>query len=280
MKYKELGKTGEKLPVIGQGTHGIVPNKSKAFYQNWKNALRLGIELGMTHIDTAEKYGDGYSERLVGDIIKEYNRDELFITTKILPSHKTEEKLIKATNLSLKRLGLKNIDLLLIHWLEPYNSIKTIVNTLEKLIDLEKTRYIGVSNFSLEEFQQARRELKKYDLVTNQIKINVNDNIHIQECLPYYQDIGVTLTAYSPFDGDGLRSIPKLLKEKLENLAVEYNSTLHQIALAWIINHENIITIPKASNPEHIYENAKAAEINLNLEELKQFYLQAINGFH
>ncbi|MFW9879143.1 MAG: aldo/keto reductase [Candidatus Thorarchaeota archaeon] len=279
MRYVELGNTGEKIPVLGQGTHGIYPYKSKEFYEIWKQSLKKGIELGMTHIDTAEKYGDGFSEKIVGEIIKEYNRDDLFITTKLLPIHKTEDKMIKAVNKSLNRLGLKYVDLYLIHWLEPYSSIKQIIEVLEKLIDLGKTRYIGVSNFSLEQFIQAQQELKKYELVTNQIKINIINHIHIQECLPYYQDNGITLTAYSPFGGDGLGGIPEDVYEKLSILAKKYNATIYQIALAWLINHDDLITIPKAMNIAHIKENAASAEIKLEFEEIKGFYVQIVNGY-
>lgn len=279
MRYVELGKTGEKIPVIGQGTHGIYPNKSKEFYEEWKRSLRKGIELGMTHIDTAEKYGDGFSERIVGEAIKEYNRDDLFITTKLLPTHETEKKMMKAVDQSLKRLGLKFVDLYLIHWLEPYNSIKQLMQVLEKLVDLGKTRYIGVSNFSLDQFRTAQQELKKYELVTNQIEININNHIHLQEDLPYYQDNGITITAYSPFGGNGLEDIPEDIKNKLNNLAKKYNATIYQIALAWLINHENVITIPEAMNLDHIQENAIAAEINLEIEEIKDFYIQMVNGY-
>jgi len=279
MRYVELGKTGEKIPVLGQGTHGIYPYRSKKFYEKWKQSLKKGIELGMTHIDTAEKYGDGFSEKIVGEIIKEYNRDDLFITTKLLPNHKTEDKMMKAVNESLKRLGLKYVDLYLIHWLEPYSSIKQIIQVLEKLIDLGKTRYIGVSNFSLIQFRQAQQELKKYEVVTNQIKINVADHIHLQECLPFYQDNGITITAYSPFGGDGLKDIPEDVYEKLNNLAKKYNATIYQIALAWLINHDNIITIPEAMDLNHVQENAVVTEIKLEFEEIKEFYVQMVNGY-
>jgi diketogulonate reductase-like aldo/keto reductase len=279
MRYIGLGKTGEKIPVLGQGTHGIYPNRSKDFYEEWKQSIRKGIDLGMTHIDTAEKYGDGFSEKIIGEAIKEYKRDDLFITTKLLPTHKTEEKMMKAVNKSLERLGLKNVDLYLIHWLEPYNSIKQIMQVLEKLIDLGKTRYIGVSNFSLEEFKQAQLELKKYELVTNQIKINIDDSIHLQECLPYYQDNGITLTAYSPFGGNGLKNLSEEILNKITVLAKKYNATIYQIALAWLINHDNVITIPKAMNLNHIQENAIAAEIKLKSEEIKEYYVKVVNGF-
>jgi len=115
MKKIELNKTGEKLPVLGQGTYGIFPDESDDFYENWKNILRKGIELGMTHIDTAELYGSGYSEKIIGEVIAEYERDKLFITTKMLPSNRTEKEMRNALNNSLKRLNIDYADLYLIH---------------------------------------------------------------------------------------------------------------------------------------------------------------------
>jgi diketogulonate reductase-like aldo/keto reductase len=280
MKKIQLGKTGEKISVLGQGTYGIDPNTFEFNYENWKRALKKGIELGMNHIDTAELYGDGFSEKFVGEIAKEFDRDELFITTKLLPYHRTEKDMINAVNNSLKRLGLKYVDLYLIHWLEPYSSIKQVVQFLEKLVDEGKTRFIGVSNFSLEEFKKAQQELRKYELVTNQIKLNITDQIHLQECLPYYQDNNIVITAYSPLASNGLANIDGYIKDNLEILAQKHNVTIQQLALAWLINHNNVIAIPKAFQIKHVIENAKAAEIKLTTTEIKQFYLQMIDGFY
>ena len=116
MRKVELGKTGEQIPILGQGTWGIKSRKGKKYYESWKNSLRRGIELGLTHIDTAEIYGFGTSEKVVGELISEYNRDDLFITSKLFPIHLSLKTMKKAANKSLKRLGINTFDLYLIHW--------------------------------------------------------------------------------------------------------------------------------------------------------------------
>jgi diketogulonate reductase-like aldo/keto reductase len=141
---------------------------------------------------------------------------------------------------------------------------------LERLIDEGKTRYIGVSNFSLDQFKTAQQEARKYELVTNQIKINIGYQTSLQDSLSYYQKKGILLTAYSPLGRYGLKKIPLNQIEKLESLAVKYNVTPHQIALAWLINHKNIIAIPKTFNVEHVKQNADAAKIQLTEKEIMQ----------
>ena len=179
-----------------------------------------------------------------------------------------------AVNNSLKRLGLKNVDLYLIHWIKRKQSIKQFINFLERLIDEGKTRYIGVSNFSLDQFKTAQQETKKYELVTNQIKINIGYQTSLQDSLTYYQKEGILLTAYSPLGRYGLKKIPPNQMKKLERLTVKYKATPHQIALAWLINHENIIAIPKTFNIEHVKQNAGAAEIQLTEDEISQLSMK------
>jgi diketogulonate reductase-like aldo/keto reductase len=270
MRKIEIGHKGEKIPVLGQGTGGIQPHSPDELYEKWKEVLKAGIEVGMTHIDTAEIYGFGKSESMIGDIIKNFDRDDLFITTKLSPQHRDEKEMKFAVNNSLKRLGLKNVDLYLIHWIKRKQSIKQFINFLERLIDEGKTRYIGVSNFSLDQFKTAQQEAKKYELVTNQIKINIGYQTSLQDSLTYYQKEGIVLTAYSPLGRYGLKKMPPNLMKKLESLAIKYNATPHQIALAWLINHKNIIAIPKTFNVEHVKQNANAAKIQLTEKEIMQ----------
>lgn len=279
MRYLKIGKAEEKIPLIGQGTAGIDANISKESSEQWHSVLKKGIDLGMTHIDTSELYGNGIAEKIVGEVIKEYDRDDLFITTKILPSRTTKKSMESAINASLDRLGLNQVDLYLIHWLEEDSSIQKIMEFLDAMVDKEKTRYIGVSNFTLDQVKTARSLLNKHDIITNQIRINIRDNLHLQECLPYYQDEELFLTAYSPLNEDGLKSIDNRTRDSLEELTDKYDATIQQIALAWLINHDNVITIPKTTNIDHITENAKAVEIALSKEELKRFEYKLVDGF-
>lgn len=272
MRKVQLGRTGEKIPILGQGTWGLKSRKKLEYYYKWKESLKRGIELGLTHLDTAEAYGRGTAEKIVGEVASEYNRDDLFITSKLFPMHVRHNTMKKAANKSLNRLGLKNFDLYLIHWPSPFISIKKQMNLLEELINEGKTRYIGVSNFSVEQFKEAKEHLKKAELVNNQVVANLTKQKHVHESLPYYIEEGITMTAYSPLAHRGYANISGDLKQKLEQVSKKYNATIQQIAIAWLISHENVITIPKAFHIEHVEENAKAAEIKLTQDEIKVFY--------
>jgi diketogulonate reductase-like aldo/keto reductase len=273
MRKVELGNTKERISIIGQGTWGISRFfKDQEYYDQWKESLRTGIELGMTHIDTAEVYGWGKAEKVVGKVIKEYDRDDLFITSKILPIHFRRKTMKKAAEKSLKRLDIDYFDLYLIHWPNPLISLKKQMEVMEDLVSQGKTRYIGVSNFIMERFTKAQEMLKREELINNQLNASVIHQNHIYKSLPYYQNNNITMTAYSPLGHKGLTDISGDIKKRLENLANKYNSTIQQIAIAWLINHKNIITIPKAFQIKHVKDNAKAAEINLNKNEINQFY--------
>ncbi|MFW9874816.1 MAG: aldo/keto reductase [Candidatus Thorarchaeota archaeon] len=276
MRYVELGKTGEKIPVLGQGLWGVSRLKGffkgSNYYEIIKSALRKGIELGMTHIDTAEFYGLGKAEKVLGELIKEYPRDNLFITSKLFPIHFRKNSMKKAAIRSLKRLGIDYLDLYLIHWPSKFISIKKEMNVLEALVNNGMTRYIGVSNFSVKQFKKAQDSLKKEELVNNQLHINITNQRYIHKSLSYYQRNGITVTAYSPLAHKGYTKLGGKIREVLENFAIKYNSTIQQIAIAWLINHENIITIPKAFNRDHVEDNAKAADINFLQEDLQQLY--------
>lgn len=267
MRKVELGKTGEQIPVLGQGTWGIKSRKGKDYYDSWKSSLRRGIELGMNHIDTAEVYGFGTSEKIVGELISEYNRDDLFVTSKLFPMHMSFRTMKKAASKSLNRLGINNFDLYLIHWPSPFTSREKQMKILDHLVKEGKTRYVGVSNFSVEQFKEGLSFLNT-DLVTNQLPANITKQEHISESLPYYQENGVTLTAYSPLGHRGFSNLKGELKDKLNSIAKTHNATIQQIAIAWLINHKNVISIPKAFKIEHVEANAKAAEIILNENEL------------
>jgi len=268
MKKIELGKTGEQIPVLGQGTWGIKSRKGKAYYDSWKKSLRKGIELGLTHIDTAEVYCIGTYEKVVGEINSENNRDDLFITSKLFPMHLRFKSMKKAADKSLKRLGIANFDLYLIHWPFPLISREKQMKMLDFLVKEGKTRYVGVSNFSPKQFKEGQNLLNA-ELVTNQLHANITKQKHISESLPYYQSSGVMLTAYSPLGHNGHSNLKGELRTNLDNIAESHNATIQQIAIAWLINHKNVMAIPKAFHIEHMEANAKAAEITLSEKEMK-----------
>ena len=276
MRTIELGSTGEQIPVIGQGLWGVSRLKGlfsgKSYYKEIKSALKKGIELGLTHLDTAEVYGLGKAEEVLGDAIKTIPRDDLFITTKLFPFHLRKKSMKRALKKSLKRLNLDYVDLYLIHWPSRFISIQKEMAVLEDLVKEGLTRYIGVSNFSVEQFKAAQETLKKEELVNNQLHINITNQKHIHDSLPYYKKNNITITAYSPLGHSGLSELSGEIRNTLENISKKYDSTIQQLAIAWLINHERIITIPKAFNIEHVINNVKAADINLLLEDIESLY--------
>jgi len=273
MRKVQLGKGGEQIPVLGQGTMGIKSGKDKEYYEKWKLSLRKGIELGMTHIDTAELYNFGASERTIGEVIKEYDRDDVFITSKLFPRHIGYDSMIKACNKSLERLDTKYLDLYLVHFPSlGFSKIKKHMRVMEQLLNEGKIRYIGVSNYSVDQFKEGQGYLKKAEIVTNQLRANIMKQKHIHNSLPYYKKEGIILTAYSPLGHRGYTNLKEDIGSKLEKVAKTHNATIQQITLAWLINHENVIAIPKAFQVKHIEDNAAAADINLTEAELKKLY--------
>ncbi len=273
MRKVQLGRTGEQIPVLGQGTMGIKSGKDKEYYEKWKTSLRKGIELGMTHIDTAELYNFGASERTIGEMIKEYDRDDLFITSKLFPKHLGYKSMIQACNKSLERLDIKYLDLYLVHFPSlGFSKIKKHMRVMEQLLNEGKIRYIGVSNYSVDQFKEGQEYLKKAEIVTNQLRANIMKQKHIHNSLPYYKKEGIILTSYSPLSHRGYINLKGNIRSRLEQVANSHNATIQQIALAWLINHDNVIAIPKAFQLEHVEANAAAADIKLSEVEVKQFY--------
>ncbi|MBD3185693.1 aldo/keto reductase [Candidatus Bathyarchaeota archaeon] len=275
MRQVELGNTGEKVAVVGQGTWGVKRNLDASKHQSIKESLKLGIELGMTHIDTAEAYGSGAAELLIGELIKEeqYDRDDLFITSKIFPLHFTKESMKRAARRSLSRLGLNHFDLYLIHMPNPVIPLKWQVHLMEELIDEGLTRYMGVSNFFKIIFKFIQFHLKKYEFATNQVRINIGHQGYIHHGLDYFQARGVTLTAYSPLAHGKWQSWNNVLMQNLSTIAKAHDATPSQVAIAWLIHHDGIITIPKAFSPKHVIQNAGAADLNLSKREIQSLYM-------
>ena len=266
----ELGRTGEKIPILGQGTWGIKKFHNKEELTKIKATIERGIEIGMTHIDTAELYGGGKAEEVVGEVIANNRRDDLFITSKLFPMHLGEKAMKKACDKSLRRLGIDCLDLYLVHFPSFFGpKIKKHMKVMEELLKEGKTRYIGVSNYSVKQFKEAQSYLKNTQLVTNQLVCNISKQKHIIKSLPYYQKEGVTLTAYSPSSHSGFTNLKGILREKLEKTADANSATIQQIAIAWLINHDNVITIPRAFQLDHLHSNSEAVNIKLSQEEMK-----------
>jgi len=266
----ELGKTGVKIPPIGLGTWGIgggmTPDRSNDDY--YINVVRKAIELGMWHIDTAEMYGAGHTEEIVGKAIKEYDREDIFITTKVKGENLSREKLIKALRGSLERLNLKYVDLYLVHWPNPRVPLRETMKTLEELVDRGLIRFIGVSNFDVKLIEEARNHLSHEDIVNVQNRYSLMHRGDEKDVIPYCQKEKITYTAYTPLEKGSLAK-----DSFLAEIGKKYGKTAAQVALNWIISQPYMITIPKASNPKHLEENAGAMGWRLEKEDLEKINL-------
>lgn len=270
MKYKELGKTNTKIPAIGQGCMGIGGYLSRDPLQDNDQikALRLGIELGMTFIDTAEVYGTGHSEEIVGRAIKGI-RDKVFIATKVSPENLSYDALLQSAEDSLHRLNTDYIDLYQVHWPNPKIPISETMRAMEQLLKERKIRHVGVCNFSLKELKEAQVALLEDVIVSIQVEYNFFDRTIENSILPYCEREGITTIAYSPLDQGRIANCERRIKV-LQMIANKYNRTKAQIALNWLISHCSVITIPKATNPVHIKENASSADFDLLEEDFKE----------
>jgi len=235
--------------------------------------IEKAIELGYTHIDTAEMYGGGHSEELIGLAINGFDRESLFITTKVLPQHLEYDDCIKAAEGSLRRLQTDHIDLYLIHIPNPEIPIEETMQAMDALVRQGKIRFIGVSNFSVEQLKEAQ-DYTENKIVNNQIEYNLltrhsgmyNENIE-SEIIPFCQENDIIITAWKPLvKGELFRGRNKLLEE----LTTKYNKTLAQIAINWLITKKNIITIPKSINTEHLKENLGAMGWHLSEDDMKR----------
>jgi diketogulonate reductase-like aldo/keto reductase len=268
IEYKELGKTGEKIPALGLGTWGI-GGFSYPDYSNDELAIeiiRFAVEIGMNFIDTAEMYGAGHSEELVGEAIKGI-REKVFIATKVLPTNFRYEDVIKACERSLRRLKTSYIDLYQLHWPNPSIPIKETMRAMEKLVNEGKIRYIGISNFSVEETIEAMNALSKYEIVSNQVEYSLLVRDIEKDLLDFCRKNKITVIAYSPL------ARGELLKGKyyefLSKIGKKYNKTAAQVALNWLIIKENVVAIPKAFSKAKIVENMGAYGWKLSDEDLK-----------
>jgi len=271
MDTKKLGHTDIDIPVIGMGTWNVAPpdEYAPAVVDDDKviEALIFGIERGLTHIDTAEMYGDGHAEQLIGQAIKHIDRTALFIATKVEPEHYHYSSVLRAAIGSLKRLGTDYIDLYQIHWPPRNVPIAETMRAMEELVDEKVVRFIGVSNFSVGQLEQAQKALTRYRIVSNQVKYNVFERGIESDLLPFAEREHITITAYSPFATGGLFEYSGEGIDVVAHLAGKYHRTAAQIYLNWLIARKQVITIPKAVQISHLEENAGASEWRMETED-------------
>ena len=241
--------SGELIPVLGQGTWGLAEDRRHR--QDEIAALRLGLDLGMTLIDTAEMYADGAAEELVGEAIAG-RRDDVFLVSKVLPNHATRRGTIAACEDSLRRLRTEQIDLYLLHW----RGVIPLGDTLDAFASLVlagKIRYWGVSNFDISDMKELVGLPGGAFVATDQVLYNLMRRGIEYDLLPWCRQRRIPIMAYSPIEHGRLLGHPDL-----QEVAARHGATPAQVALAWLLRQEGLIAIPKAGTPAHVRENRAA----------------------
>ncbi|WPN48999.1 MULTISPECIES: aldo/keto reductase [unclassified Pseudomonas] len=258
-----LQLAGANVPVIGQGTWRMGEDRSRQAQE--VAALRLGIEMGMTLIDTAEMYAEGAAEEIVGQAIAGH-RDSVFLVSKVYPHNASRQGVAQACERSLRRLGTDYIDLYLLHWRGQY-PLEETVEAFERLREAGKIGRWGVSNFDLDDLH----ELAAPACATNQVLYNLEERGIEFDLLPWSQQQRLAVMAYCPIGQGG----KMLANATLKQVAARHSVTPAQLALAWILRQDGVIAIPKAVSPEHVRLNAQAAGVQLepgDLEALDQAF--------
>ncbi|HEX2910617.1 MAG TPA: aldo/keto reductase [Chloroflexia bacterium] len=251
--------SGEAVPVLGQGTWNM--GEEPRHKSEEIEALRLGLDLGMSLIDTAEMYGNGTAEELVGQAI-EGRRDEVFLVSKVLPSNASRKATISACESSLRRLRTDRMDLYLLHW----RGRTPLTETLEAFETLQKAGKIrnwGVSNFDPSDMEELFRLAGGEKVATNQVLYNLTRRGIEYDLLPWCQERNVPVMAYSPVEQGRLLDHPEL-----QRVAARHSSTPAQVALAWVLRQQQVIAIPKAGSLAHVRDNRAALDLSLTDDDL------------
>jgi diketogulonate reductase-like aldo/keto reductase len=251
--------SGEAIPALGMGTWMMAEDPARRADEI--AALRVGLDLGLTLVDTAEMYGSGAAESLVGEALRG-RRDEVFLVSKVLPSNASATGTVRACEASLRRLGTDRLDLYLLHWRGGVPLART-VEAFEALAEAGKIRHWGVSNFDLADL----RELTALPgaCQTNQILYNLSRRGPEHDLLPWHASTGMPIMAYSPVEQGRLLGSPVLAE-----IAARHGATAAQVALAWVLRLPHVNAIPKAGTVEHVRENAQALDLELTGEDLAE----------
>jgi diketogulonate reductase-like aldo/keto reductase len=264
MERRRFGWTGSEVPVIGQGTwkmEGDAPAEALA-------ALQAGLDAGMTHVDTAELYGGGRVESLVGRAIAG-RRDEIFLVSKVMPNHASRKGTLQACEASLQRLGTDHLNCYLLHWPGPHPLEETI-GAFEQLVKEGKIRTWGLSNFDVEDLQQALDIAGPKRIACNQVLYHLRARDIEAAVLPWCVEHEVAVVGYSPFGSGDFPGSGSRGGKVLAEIARAHQATPHQIALAFLIRAPHLFAIPKSSRVERVRANAAAAELKLTAEEVSR----------
>jgi len=260
VKQKKFG-TGPDVSVIGQGTWYLDRGDRKAAVA----ALRRGIETGMTHIDTAEMYGD--AELVIADAIVGLPREKLFLVSKVLPSNASRRGTITACERSLKRLKTDHLDCYLLHWRGSYPFEETVA-AFDELVAAGKIRSWGVSNFDEDDLGELLDVAGEGKIACNQVLYHLQERAIEHAVIPWCEQHGTAVVAYSPFGHNDFPSARSRGGEVLQSIADAHKATPRQVALAFLTRAPSVLAIPKASSAEHAAENAAAGDLNLSDAEI------------
>jgi diketogulonate reductase-like aldo/keto reductase len=261
MERKAFGWTGVEVAVIGQGTWRMGESRSARAAEI--AALELGLELGETHVDTAELYGDGGAEKVVAEAIAGRRRDDLFVVSKVLPENASRRGTIRAAERSLRRLGVDYLDLYLLHW-PGRHPIGETMAAMEDLVRAGKTRYVGVSNFDVGELGEAMAALTGERLACNQVLYSLGARGIERELIPLCGQHGVAVVGYTPFRKGGLPGRGSAGDRVLGEIAARHGATPRQVALRFLTRLPGVFSIPKAVDPAHVRDNAGATGFALD----------------
>jgi len=267
MDKRVFGATGMEVPVLGQGTWQM-ENDDRA---GAIRALQVGLDLGMTHIDTAELYGRGRVEESIVSEAIAGRRDEVFLVSKVMPSNATYEGTLKACERSLKRLRTDRLDCYLLHW--PGSSpLEDTIRAFEKLVADGKVRSWGVSNFGVAELEEAVRIAGPGRVACNQVLYHLEERAIEHTVLRWCERANIAVVGYSPF-GNGRFPSPRSAKGRvLEEVAKAHGVSAYQVALRFLVRRPSLFAIPKASREAHARDNAAAATLKLSPEELTRLH--------
>ncbi len=264
MLRRKFGWIGVDVPLIGQGTWMI--EGSREAERRAVDSLRLGLDLGLTHIDTAEMYGSGRAEELVAEAVHG-RRHEVFLVSKVLPSNASFDGTLRACERSLKRLRTECLDLYLLHW-ESNHPVSETMRAMEKLVADGKIRYIGVSNFDIDLLQAAQKALHRGRIACNQVLYHLGDRGIERKLLPYCSDQEIAVVGYSPFGHTSFPSPKSPGGRVLAEVSQRLGRTPRQVVLNFLTRLPNVFTIPKASQADHVRENSGAMGWRLSKEDI------------
>ncbi len=273
MIYKKI--SDYNVPAVGSGTWEMGGGEQADYShdRHWITIIRSAIENGLTHIDTAEMYGNGHTEELVGEAIKGFPRQNLFITTKVWLTHLRSNDLFSSFEKSLRQLQTDYIDLYLVHHPNPDIPLEETLMAMNRLVEQKRVRAIGVSNFDISLIKEAVR-ISSVPISAVQIEYSLlarNSGIYTQnqekEIIPYCQENQIAVIAWRPLGKTNY--IRLATNDVIKKIAEKYHATPAQIALIWLIAQKNILAIPKTGSLEHLIENSKASDIDLSMEDGK-----------